>query len=129
MAIKAVVMRCPLNSFAEDTFDDFDKGEFYHFKDSKGLLIAENKEIRDDGLWARVKVNKESKYYDDAMKLISEKRDKLAFSPMFSSPAIGGSELRQTNGKWYLNYLKGQGLGFGLTDVPINSDNQVNIAG
>jgi hypothetical protein len=111
--------------FAESTFNDWKLGEYYHFPDSKGLLEIEDKEIKDDGLWARIKLNKENKYYDEAKKLINEKAEKIAISPLFGFNPLDDTVLRKDSGSWHRHILSGEGLGFGLTDVPANQDNVV----
>ena len=103
----------------QQLYKDINFGGLYHEDTDNDLLRIKNKKLDDKGLYALVEVNKDSSKYNDAIDIIKNKPNKLAFSVRFTSP-LYGKRVVEKDGKYYSEILEGKGLDFCLTDRPNN---------
>lgn len=106
--------------FAEKIYSSIDKGTFYHDHDSIGVLKVVEKKVDDTGIYAKVLVDQNNKYASQVIDLITKNPENLGFSVSVSYPTFGGKKMVQKDGKYYSQYVDGECIDFGITDMPKN---------
>ena len=90
-------------------------GGLYHEDEENDLLKIVRYNMDNRGMFATVKVNKESSKYTLAHNLMREKPEELAFSVRFGSTQFG-KRMVSEKGKYHSEIFEGRGIDFCITD-------------